>query len=408
MVSSSPATQPGGMTGNLPAGRRLPPPDRSGSAAAPRPVQVGSPAAVLAVVPHLLGFVPSRSLVVIGAGSPRGRIHLTLRFDLPDPPDKDAALDIARHAASVLSRQRQPLAVVVGYGPGHLVTPIADALRDEASRAGIELRDVLRVENGRYWSYLCREPACCPAEGVPLSRSHPAAQAMAAAGARVLPDRETLAASIAPIGGLARQSMRQATERAEAHAMDLMARASRSGRGEARRLVVSAGLSAVADAIATYRGGGHFVSDDQVAWLSLALTSLHVRDDAWARMDETYRDAHVAMWTDVVRRAEPAYVPAPASLLAFTAWQAGNGALANVALDRALEADPGYSMATLLRDVIDAGAPPAMARLPMSPEEVAASYANTEESDEPAESEHPAEPADAAEPAEPPAGEDSC
>jgi hypothetical protein len=76
-------------------------------------------------------------------------------------------------------------------------------------------------------------------------------------------------------------------------------------------------------------------------------------------------------------------VPAPASLLAFTAWQSGNGALANVALERALEADPAYSMALLLRDVIDAGAPPSMARLPMTPEEVAASYAAAEAPDAP-------------------------
>lgn len=56
------------------------------------------------------------------------------------------------------------------------------------------------------------------------------------------------------------------------------------------------------------------------------------------------------------------------------AWQSGNGALANVALDRALADDPGYSMASLLRQVIDSGAPPSLARLPMTPEEVAASY----------------------------------
>jgi hypothetical protein len=31
-------------------------------------------------------------------------------------------------------------------------------------------------------------------------------------------------------------------------------------------------------------------------------------------------------------------------------------------------------MALLLRDTIDAGAPPSLARLPMTPEEVAASY----------------------------------
>jgi hypothetical protein len=51
---------------------------------------------------------------------------------------------------------------------------------------------------------------------------------------------------------------------------------------------------------------------------------------------------------------------------------AGNGALANGALDRALADDPAYQMAGLLRQAIDSRAPPAMARPPMTPEEVAA------------------------------------
>ena len=80
------------------------------------------------------------------------------------------------------------------------------------------------------------------------------------------------------------------------------------------------------------------------------------------------------LWTDVVRRAQPGYGPAPASLLAFVAWQNGDGALANVALDRALADNARYSMALLLRDALDSGAPPSMARLPMTPEEVAAAY----------------------------------
>ena len=61
------------------------------------------------------------------------------------------------------------------------------------------------------------------------------------------------------------------------------------------------------------------------------------------------------------------------------AWQSGDGALANVALDRALADDPGYSMAQLLREVVSAGAPPSLARLPMTPEEVAASYDDAED-----------------------------
>ena len=50
-----------------------------------------------------------------------------------------------------------------------------------------------------------------------------------------------------------------------------------------------------------------------------------------------------------------------------------------MALDRALADNPRYSMAILLREVIDSGAPPRQARLPMTPEEVAASYAETDE-----------------------------
>ena len=92
--------------------------------------------------------------------------------------------------------------------------------------------------------------------------------------------------------------------------------------------------------------------------------------------------AHLRLWTDLTRMARPGYVAAPAALLAFVAWQSGNGALANVALDRALADNPGYSMATLLRQVITAGAPPSLARLPMTPEQVAASYDDAEDDDD--------------------------
>ena len=97
------------------------------------------------------------------------------------------------------------------------------------------------------------------------------------------------------------------------------------------------------------------------------------------RMDPVHADAHQRLWIDVVRRAQPGHVAAPAALLAFVAWQSGDGALANVALDRALADDPGYSMALLLRQVISAGTPPSLARLPMTPEEVAASYADADD-----------------------------
>ena len=348
-------------------------------------VRAGSPAALLRLVPHLLGFMPEASLIVIGVAPPRDRIQVTLRYDLPDPPAADLAAEIAAHALGVLSAQRLTAAVAVGYGPEPLVTPVARELREAAWQAGIDVREFLRVADGRYWSYVCGNKKCCPAEGVPFdaTAADPAeAEALAAVGDRVLATRAALAARVAPLGGLARESMRQATRRAEQHIAQLLGKVRRSGRlGAARHMIASEGLAAVGAVITRYREGGQFTSDDEIARLTVALRDLRVRDDAWARMDPGHSDAHQRLWTDVVQRAQPGYVAAPAALLAFVAWQSGDGALANVALDRALADDPRYSMALLLRQVITAGAPPALARLPMTPEEVAASYAGQDVDD---------------------------
>ena len=129
----------------------------------------------------------------------------------------------------------------------------------------------------------------------------------------------------------------------------------------------------IADAIGRYRAGDT-IGPESAAWLTVALRELRVRDDAWARMLPEHNAAHARLWTDLTRLAQPGYAAAPASLLAFVAWQAGDGALANVALDRALADNGRYSMARLLRRALDSGAPPSVARLPMSPEQVAASY----------------------------------
>jgi Domain of unknown function (DUF4192) len=348
-------------------------------------VRAGSPAALLAIVPHLLGFAPESSMVIIGTEAQRGAVRVTLRYDLPDPADQDLAADIAGHAVAVLEAQRLTAAVAVGYGPDRLVRPLAMAVGGEMNRAGIALAEFLRVEGGCYWSYTCDDKECCPDQGVPFDETEVGqaiSATMAAAGEYVLASRDALADGLSPLGGIAAESMRQATRRAERHVTEVLAKVRKSTRiGAARHMIASEGLATVASMIATYRAGGRFGGDYQLAWLTVALKDLRVRDDAWARMDPRDRGAHLRLWTDVVRRAQPGYVAAPASLLAFVAWQDGNGALANVALDRALKDSPGYSMATLLRQIITAGAPPSMARLPLTPDEVAACYDDLDDED---------------------------
>jgi hypothetical protein len=88
------------------------------------------------------------------------------------------------------------------------------------------------------------------------------------------------------------------------------------------------------------------------------------------------RKHNLRLLRDLTRLACPGYAAAPASLLAFTAWQCGNGALAHVALDRALDDDPGCRAAQMLRVAVSAGAPPSLARVPMTPEQVAEGYAS--------------------------------
>jgi hypothetical protein len=321
---------------------------------------------------------------VVGTESPGAAVRLTLRYDVPDPRRPGLAAALAAHAVGVLAAQGVTTAVAVGYGTDAAVAPVAGALRDRAAEAGISLTEVLRAESGRYWSYVCANQACCPPTGTPYDvTGHPAARAMAAAGGEVLAGRAELSASLAAAGGQLGAAMRRATAKAHAQVARCVTRLDRAGPPvTAARLTAVLGTVAVRDAIRRYRDGEQ-VSTEHAAWLTVALRQLRVRDDAWARMEPGHRHAHLRLWTDLTRLARPGYVAAPAALLAFCAWQNGDGALANVALDRALADNPRYSMALLLRDALDAGAPPALARLPMTPEEVAAAYDAAEAVEEP-------------------------
>lgn len=156
---------------------------------------------------------------------------------------------------------------------------------------------------------------------------------------------------VAPVGGLTRTSMDQATRRAETRLagwLDTVPEAER------QRAVLGEGAAVVRAAIDRSASGGA-LDDDAVAWLTILLTWLPVRDAAWQAI--TAEQPHLTLWTDVVRRADPALVPAPACLLAFTAWRFGDGVLAGMALERAERADPDYPLAGLLRRLLAQGPP---------------------------------------------------
>jgi hypothetical protein len=344
-------------------------------AAAQRRVRIGSPLSLLAAIPGLIRFQPDHSIVVLGTGHPRGEVEITLRYDLPNPADDRAVAAVVGNVLDILAAQGMTTAAAVGYGADAEVSPVVGVLCSRAAEAGVTLTEALRVEDARYWSYVCANQECCPPDGTPFDVSdHPVTRAFAASGLPMFASREELAATIAPADGETAMAMRRATRVAERQVARCVGRMARAGRRVGgRRLIAAVGQPMVVEAIRRYRGGEE-LGIEFAAWVTLALRELRVRDDAWARMLPEHGDAHARLWADLTRLAQPGYIAAPASLLAFVAWQQGDGALANVALDRALTDNRRYSMAKLLRRALDSGAPPSMARLPMTPEEVAASY----------------------------------
>jgi hypothetical protein len=318
-------------------------------------LSVRSTADLIAAVPYLLGFHPTDSVVVVAL---RGsKIVFVARGDLPDRgapgPTPEAA---AAHVAAVVARQDADSATVIGYGPAERVTAAAAAVRAALDRQGVRVFDVLRVTDARYWSYTCGNPDCCPPEGTAFdTATSQIAAAATVAGQVALPDRAALTRQVAPIGGLTRESMRQATARAGERLARLLEQAPSADLLGGRTLR-DAGAEAVRDAIRRHRERGR-LTDDEAAWLSVLLLHVPVRDFAWERIGDD--DWHVELWTDVVRRVEPDLVAAPASLLTFAAWRSGHGALASVALERALRCEPDYSMALLMAEVLQRGVAPA-------------------------------------------------
>ncbi len=383
-------------------------------------LKVSSPAELISAVPFLIGFHPSDSLVVVAMHGTR--ITFAVRSDLPErhTPEVEAQAAVL-HLASVVVQQEVEAVTIIGYGEASRVTPAVLGLADVFRRAGVAIVDELRVTEGRYWSYLCTDMSCCSVEGRPCEPAFSIVAAEATfAGAVALPDREALSAQLAPVTGDDRQAMTGATARAilrlaafaGEHPPPFDAATGRPGGDSPKSgcpapaelrlgtvmsalgiatpdpeeiapaapppdepgpatgssdlipdedhfftLVRCAGRQAVREAEQCYRSGGR-LTDDAAAWLGVLLMHPPIRDYAWIRTGTT--EWELALWSDLTRRVESRYVPAPAGLLAFVAWRMGLGPLASVAVERARQEKPDYSLAEVVHGAIMLGLPPSV------------------------------------------------
>lgn len=326
-------------------------------------VRVDSPAEALALVPYLLGFHPASSLVAVAVTDPTvvGLAHMNLATD---GLTLSAATALHRIAA-LMSDRAATSAILIGYGTAAQAGPSLRAATDVLDAAGIPVRQTLRVEAGRYWLSVDGTPVG-PPQGRPFDPSTSVAAATAtAAGLVALPDRETLAARLSPVTGPARTRMITATSATARALLDLIKTATgddgpdadTSPHTPAGDALLSFGRTVLAQAQQHYQTRTP-ADDEQVAAVTVLLALPQVRQ--FAAHHATGTSWEIDMWTDMTRRAEPEFVTGPAILLALCALQTGDGALANVAVERAQQTDPGNQTVNLLATAVHAGIDPAL------------------------------------------------
>jgi hypothetical protein len=316
----------------------------------PQVLRVSRVEDVVATVPYLVGFVPTESLVAVALCGPRERLTFSVRIDLT-PPEHDDKL--AELIAAQMERAKADAVILCLYtdpppAPGHLPrTALVETLQ---RRLPMPVRDALLIHDDRFWSYVCPDPECCPPGGRRLAPDDPGATAIAAAyamhGHALMPSRDAVVATIAPVTGPAAASMEQAVERVGAALLSL---------GE--EVALASARTLLDELLCRYASPPAQFTHDEAAQLVLALHDIEFRDHALRRCADDLETAR-PLFTDLVRHA-PLPLAAPAcAALGFIAYVLGDGVVASTALERALDCEPGYSMAELLLIALRGQVPP--------------------------------------------------
>lgn len=307
-------------------------------------ISVGQALDLVPLVPHLLGFTPTESLVVLCfTGKALGPV---MRVDLPPPEQAD---EVAEYLAVQAGRH------------GNRTTVFAFSARPHARAMLRVLLDRMLVDmpvidaivvNGGTASFLpdqsgqLDDPVPVPDDGAGALRM---ASEAALKGRVVLPDRAAVAASIAPPrAGLlrrARHSMRAARE--HLRPIDLR---SMSWLGDRLDIALDIALASM-QRLRT-------VPPSCAATMALLAQQPAVRDLMIAAMlGERHRE-WVPMLINAVGQVPDDESEDLTATLAVMAYRAGDGALAQVAVDRVFATSPEHRLAELMYDIMSVGMPP--------------------------------------------------
>lgn len=313
-------------------------------------ISLRTPAALCCALPHLLGFHPEHSAVLVWLAN--GRLILTQRMDLPTMTvhlDDWTAAVWAHRAADVADEMVIVLCIddVAAASPG--CDLVAGALQARAHASEIDVRDVIVLGAGRWRSLLCDDTACCPPEGqeIPICLRESVAMTFDIAGGSPHASRSDVVASLD----------RVVSESDAVEATGVLGRAgsrSRSARERWRD-------SALANLMAWISPSPGRSTPQRQAHLLLGVRDLRVRDGLlWHVARAEGLDLRVVrdQLCELVRCAPVGETAPVATVTAVVCWLLGDGLRAAVLADRALEDDPDYSLAGMLSASIGGGLPP--------------------------------------------------
>ncbi|MFY9808371.1 MAG: DUF4192 domain-containing protein [Pseudonocardiaceae bacterium] len=313
-------------------------------------IRLSDSSELIAAVPHLLGFHPRDSVVLLALH--RKNLGLTLRADLVD---NDQAAVLAEQLLVPIARQRPTgvaLIVIGGAGAPDGDLPhraLVDALDDVLTGAGLPVVHAAwtaETASGAPWRCY-DDPLCAGTVADPMTS--PLAAATVAAGAVTFGSREEIAELVAADDPAALQRRAALLDAADAeHPMGARLVAQRLARLKELHRAAAVGDLAL--------------SDSTIAEVASALCDHRVRDACLPWCTGPGAAAAEQLWLALVRATPAPERAEPAALLALVAYLRGDGTLVGIALDTALHACPQHSLSGLLRAALDGGLPPELLR----------------------------------------------
>lgn len=296
-------------------------------------------------LPTWFGFRPTESIMAVATHGPRRRFGFRLRMDIPRPEEVETMAELV--VAHLRHNDAEGVIVIAVTRHQDVALELLDAIHDQLEPMTLIVR--ARADGDRYWT---DEPGS-PPEGVEYETSdhHLAIVQAVAAGQQILPDREALVDRFAAVTGERRLWLENATA---AILDEVVPQVARTAPGE----LAATGM-AVVWPILERAMAGHRVFDADLLRVAAWVSSIAVRDAVWSRFTRDNAEEMVQALTLVCGSVVPPFEPAVLSLTAFAAWLTGDGAQALIAVERALRADPDYSMAQIILDILQGGVSPA-------------------------------------------------